>query len=441
VRPPVRDVDARTASTAPDLAWIPTADILSSSHHLPETPLKRFIAFVAALPIACVPAGFGSGGAVLPGIDVVLDQDESPLHGRRVGLITNQTGTDAQGRSTIDRLHEEPDVDLVALFSPEHGIRGDAEPGERITSGLDERTGLPIHSLYGEIRKPTAEMLEGVDVLAFDIQDIGARQYTYISTMALGMHAAAEHGIPFVVLDRPNPIGGVAVEGNILDPAFASFVGMYPIAARHGMTVGELARLFNATFGIGADLTVIPASGWTREAYFDETGLPWVNPSPNIRRLEAAIHYPGTVFLEGTNLSEGRGTDIPFEQTGAPWMDAAAVADEMNGMRLPGVNFVPVRIRVSPDTRKFAGDTIPGVRLIVTDRETYRPVRTGLLLIDAVRRRHPDEFEWSATINRLAGTDRVRAAIEAGNLQQLLEEWDADAERFREIRRPYLIYE
>jgi uncharacterized protein YbbC (DUF1343 family) len=403
--------------------------------------LKRLIAFAAALPIACAHAGGEPGAAVQPGIDFVLQQEESPLHGRRVGLITNQTGIDASGRSTIDRLHEAPDVELVALFSPEHGIRGVAEPGERVTSGLDERTGLPIHSLYGDIRKPTAEMLEGVEVLAFDIQDIGARQYTYISTMALGMQAAAEHGIPFVVLDRPNPIGGEAVEGNILDPAFASFVGIYPISARHGMTVGELARFFNAEFGIGADLTVVPASGWTRGAYLDDAGLPWVNPSPNIRRLEAAIHYPGTVFLEGTNLSEGRGTDMPFEQTGAPWMDAAAIADEMNAMRLPGVSFEAVRIPVSPDTRKFAGDTIPGVRLIVTDRETYRPVRTGLLLIEAVRRRHPTDFEWSATMNRLAGTDRVRAAMEAGNLQQLLEEWDADAERFREIRRPYLIYE
>jgi uncharacterized protein YbbC (DUF1343 family) len=407
--------------------------------------VKRTISLAAALlavavfPACAAPAVAPEEGD-RPGIDVVLADSISPLHGRRVGLITNQTGIDSEGRSTIDRLHESADVELVALFSPEHGIRGVAEPGEKVASGAEDRTGLPIYSLYGETRKPTPEMLEGIEALAFDIQDIGARQYTYISTMAFGMQAAAEAGIPFVVLDRPNPIGGVAVEGNILDPEFESFVGMYPIPVRHGMTVGELARLFNTEFGIGAELTVVPVSGWEREEYFDETGLPWVNPSPNIRRLEAAIHYPGTVFLEGTNLSEGRGTELPFEQTGAPWLDAEAVAAELNGMGLPGVEFEPVRFPVSPDARKFPGDTIPGVRLVVTDRETYGPVRTGLILIDAVRRRHRTEFEWSATINRLAGTDRVRSAIEAGTLRELLEEWDADAERFRDIRSPYLIY-
>lgn len=397
--------------------------------------------FVAlALAAGCAAPELAPEEGVRPGIDVVLADTTSPLHGRRVGLITNQTGIDSEGRSTIDRLHESPDVELVALFSPEHGIRGEAEPGEKVASGAEDRTGLPIYSLYGETRKPTPAMLEGIDVLAFDIQDIGARQYTYISTMALGMQAAAEAGIPFVVLDRPNPIGGVAVEGNILDPEFESFVGMYPIPVRHGMTVGELARLFNTEFAIRAELTVVPVSGWEREEYFDETGLPWVNPSPNIRRLQAAIHYPGTVFLEGTNLSEGRGTDLPFEQTGATWLDAEEIAGELNGMGLPGVEFEAVRFPVSPDTRKFPGDTVPGVRLVLTDREAYRPVRTGLVLIDAVRRRHPEEFEWSATMNRLAGTDLARSAIEAGRLGELLEGWDADAKRFREARRPYLIY-
>lgn len=405
--------------------------------------MKRTIPIFAMLLAAC-------GGAeevipepapgVRPGIDVVLADSASPLVGARVGLITNHTGVDAEGRTTIDRLHEAPEIELVALYSPEHGIRGDAEPGELVESGIDERTGLPVHSLYGETRKPTPEMLEGVDVLAFDIQDVGARQYTYIYTMALAMEAAAEQGIRFVVLDRPNPIGGEIVEGNILDPDFATFVGMYPIASRHGMTVGELARLFNEEFGIGVDLAVVPMEGWERFQYHDATGLPWINPSPNIRRLDAAIHYPGTVLLEGTNLSEGRGTDFPFEQTGATWLDGDSIATEMTEMNLPGVRFESVRFPVSPEAWKFPGETLSGVRLVVTDRQSYEPIRTTLLLIDAIRRLHPDEFEWSATMDRLSGTDRARLAIEEGTLDALLEEWDGDAERFREIREPYLIY-
>lgn len=403
--------------------------------------MNRTLVLCAALTAAgCAPVPPAAPEPVRPGVDVLLAGEASPLAGRRVGLITNHTGIDAAGTSTIDRLHAAPGVELVALFSPEHGIRGVAAPGEEVASSVDERTGLPIHSLYGETRRPTPEMLAGIEVLVFDIQDIGARQYTYISTMALAMQAAAERGIPFVVLDRPNPIGGVAVEGNVLDPAFSSFVGLYPIPVRHGMTVGELAQLFNADFGIGSDLTVVPVRGWERGHYFDRTGLPWVNPSPNIRRLEAAILYPGTVFLEGTNLSEGRGTDLPFEQTGAPWLDAEAVAAEMNAMGLPGVRFEPVRFPVSPETWKFPGETIPGVRLILTDREAYRPVRTALLLIDAIRRRHPGDFAWSGTIDRLAGTDRLRLAIEAGTLPQLLQDWDEQAVRFRETRRPHLLY-
>ncbi len=286
-----------------------------------------------------------------------------------MGLITNHTGANRAGTSGIDLLHRSPALELVALFGPEHGLRGTAAPGEKVASGRDERTGLPIHSLYGETQKPTPRMLEGVEALVFDIQDVGARQYTYVYTMALGMQAAKEKGIPFVVLDRPNPIGGTAVEGNLLDPKFASFVGMYSIPVRHGMTVGELARLFNREFGIGADLTVVRAEGWRRDAWWDETSLPWINPSPNIRRLEAAIHYPGTVFFEGTNLSEGRGTQLPFEHTGAPWLDAEAVAAEMNALRLPGVRFEAVRFAVEPTAAKFPGQTLPGVRLVLTDTD------------------------------------------------------------------------
>jgi uncharacterized protein YbbC (DUF1343 family) len=394
----------------------------------------------ATPPAAASAARPTPAGAVKPGVEVLLDSVPAVLRGKRVGLITNHTGRDRAGRSTIDLLAASTELRLVALFAPEHGIRGAAAPGETVESGRDGKTGLPVHSLYGATREPTPEMLEGIDVLVYDIQDVGARQYTYISTLGLGMRAAARKGIPFVVLDRPNPVTGTLVEGGVLDPAFSTFVGLYPIASRHGLTVGELARLYDGEFGIGADLTVVRMEGWRRDEWYDETGLPWVDPSPNIRRLEAAIHYPGTVYLEGTNLSEGRGTEAPFEQTGAPWLDAVAVAREMNALRLPGVRFDPVRFTVDSAAAKYPGQTIPGLRLVVTDRESYRPIRSTLLLIDAVRRRHPDEFRWSGTLDRLAGTDRLRKAIEGGTLRQLLEEWDRQAEVFRRTREAYLLY-
>jgi uncharacterized protein YbbC (DUF1343 family) len=260
--------------------------------------------------------------------------------------------------------------------------------------------------------------------------------------MSLAMRAARAKGIPFVVLDRPNPIGGGLVEGGVLAPAFASFTGIHPIALRHGMTIGELARLFNDRFGIDASLVVVPIRGWTRDMWFDETGLPWINPSPNIRRLETAIHYPGTVFIEATNLSEGRGTDHPLEQAGAPWLRAGEVADSMNAMQLPGVRFEVVRFTPASTAAKYPRRPLNGVRFILTDRERYRPVRTALLFIDLVRRLHP-EFRWTergAGMDRLAGSDAMRRAIEAGRLTSALAEWERDAERFDAERRPFLLY-
>ncbi|HKG95738.1 MAG TPA: DUF1343 domain-containing protein [Gemmatimonadaceae bacterium] len=430
-----------------------------------RTPLAPLLALAIVPLAACLsprsapaPAGAPAGardaggvvivnrprvaGIVAPGVDVLFAGPlPEVLRGKRVGLITNHTGIDRGGGSTADRLAAPSSgMRLVALYGPEHGIRGTAAPGERVEAGRDEKTGVPVHSLYGETRKPTPAMLEGVEVLVFDIQDVGARQYTYPYTMALAMQAAAEKGIPFVVLDRPNPVGGEIVEGNLLDTAFASFVGMYPIASRHGMTVGELARLFNREYRIGVDLTVVPAVGWKRSQWFDSTGLPWLAPSPNLPTLESATHYPGTVYLEGTNLTEGRGTDRPFEQTGAPWLRADTVVAVMNAMRLPGVRFEVAEFDVRPTAAKYPGQHLRGVRLVATDRGAYRPVATTLLLIDAVRRLHPDDFKWGGSIDRLAGTDRVRKAIEAGTLRELLAEWDRDAERFRETRTPYLIY-
>jgi uncharacterized protein YbbC (DUF1343 family) len=283
-------------------------------------------------------------------------------------------------------------------------------------------------------------MLKDVDVLVYDLQEVGGRTWTYVSTMALSMQAAKRKGIPFVVLDRPNPIGGEIVEGALLDPKFKSFVGMYPIPARHGMTVGELATLFNRKYGIGADLIVARVENWRRSEWFDETGLPWVNPSPNLRSLAALMNYPGTVYFEGTNLTEGRGTDRPFEQIGAPWLKAEEVARVMNERQLPGIRFEAITMTVSPAAAKHKGLTIPAIRFIVTDRQTYRPVRTSLLLIDEIRSRHLNDFAWTKTIDRLTGSDKVRLAIESGQLQTLLKEWDREAAQFRESSKPYLLY-
>ena len=376
-----------------------------------------------------------------PGIETFLDDVPEALRGKRVGLITNQSGIDRNGVSDIDLIARHKDLKLVALLAAEHGIRGTVEAGEKIGDATDSKTGLPIYSLYkAEDRGPTAEMLKDVDVLVYDLQEVGGRTWTYVSTMALAMQAARRKGIPFVVLDRPNPIGGEIVEGALLDPRFKSFVGMYPIPARHGMTVGELATLFNVKYGIGADLIVSRVANWRRSQWLNDTGLPWVNPSPNLRSLAALTSYPGTVYFEGTNLTEGRGTNRPFEQIGAPWLDAEAVARTMNARKLPGIRFEAITMAVASTAAKHPGQTIPAIRFVVTDRQTYRPVRTSLLLIDEIRRHHPREFAWTRTIDRLTGSDKVRLAIEEGSLPALLDEWDREAMQFREDRKPYLLY-
>ena len=394
------------------------------------------------------PAG-ASRLLVQNGADLLAEQLPPVLAGRRIGLVTNHTGLDATRRSTIDLLADRTDVELVALYGPEHGIRGTAAPGEKVDSGRDARTGLPVHSLYGSTRKPTPAMLEGVEALVFDIQDVGARQYTYIYTMALAMEAAAAQRIPFVVLDRPNPVTGDIVEGGLLDTAYASFVGMYAIPSRHGMTVGELARLFNDRFGIGAELHVVSMRGWRRDLWHDETGHEWVAPSPNLPRLESAVHYPGTVFFEGTNLSEGRGSSHPFEQTGAPWLRAEEVVAEMNRLALPGVRFEAVTFTPVASAAKFGGVPLRGVRLVATDRAAYRPLEATLRLIDTIRRLHPGEFRFTGPtaespnaywLDRLAGTDRLRKAMESGTLDALLAAWDAEARSFGDVRKGYLLY-
>jgi uncharacterized protein YbbC (DUF1343 family) len=395
-----------------------------------------------AAPAAPAPAtSRDAAAAVRPGIEMFLADLPASLRGKRVALITNKAGVDRFGVSDIDLIARHPQLKLVALLAAEHGIRGETADGVKIADETDPKTGLPVYSLYlAEDRGPTPAMLKDVDALVYDLPEVGGRTWTFVSTMALSMKAAAQRGIPFIVLDRPNPIGGEIVEGARLDPKFASFVGMYPIPARHGMTVGELATLFNRQFGLGADLLVVRAANWSRRQWLDDTGLPWVNPSPNLRSLAALNSYPGSVYFEGTNLTEGRGTDRPFEQIGAAWLDAPTVTASMNAKRLPGIRFEATTLSVAPTAAKFKGETIPGIRFIVTDRQTYRPVRTALLLIDAIRRQHPREFAWGPSINRLTGSDKVRLAIDSGNLDALLDEWDRDAREFRRASQPFLLY-
>jgi uncharacterized protein YbbC (DUF1343 family) len=382
-----------------------------------------------------------TAATVRPGIEVFLSDVPAALRGKRVGLITNHSAIDRSGTLDIDLIAQHEDLELVALLAPEHGIRGNVAAGERIEDETDATTGIPIYSLYTtEDRGPTPEMLKDVDVLVYDLQEVGGRTWTYVSTMALSMQAAAKKNIPFVVLDRPNPIGGEIVEGALLDPDFKSFVGMYPIPARHGMTVGELATLFNEEHGIGADLIIARVANWRRSQWFEDTGLPWVNPSPNLRSPDALKSYPGSVYFEGTNLTEGRGTDRPFEQIGASWLNAPEVARVMNEMALPGIRFEAITMPVEQAAAKFAGQTIPAIRFAITDRQAYRPVRTALLLIDEIRRQHPRDFAWRATIDRLTGSDRVRLAIEGGRLPTLLEDWDREAATFAESRKPLLLY-
>lgn len=385
-----------------------------------------------------------SSARARPGIDRLIEEGAGVLADLRVGLITNHTGTTADGsRTTIDVLHEHPDLELVALFSPEHGIRGAAEAGESVASGRDTRTGLAIHSLYGETRAPTAEMLEGVDALVFDIQDIGARYYTYVWTMTLAMQAAAEHDRLFVVLDRPNPIGGTLVQGNVLDPEYATFVGLYPVPMRHGMSVGELAGFINGEFDIGARLHVVQAIDWRRDQWLDETALVWRPPSPNMPTLESAAHYPGTCLFEGTNLSVGRGTPAAFQQIGAPWLDAAGVIARLRALDLPGVAFEAVTFTPrSPGDGKYDGTASHGVRYTVTDRTLYDPSRTAIATLAAIQALHADSLEFRVShFDRLAGTDAVRTAILAGaSAADITADWDAQLDALRTRRAPYLLY-
>ena len=378
---------------------------------------------------------------VRPGVEVLLSDSSHLIDGRRVGLITNRSGVGRDGTSSIDLLHRYGGAELVALFAPEHGIRGTEVGGAAIEDATDAATGLPIYSLYGETLAPTPEMLEGIDVLAFDLQDIGARYYTYVSTMAHAMTAAGRAGVPVIVLDRPNPIGGL-VQGPVLDPAFASFVGMYPVPVRHGLTSGELARLYQGEFEVEVQLHVVPAAGWSAGRWFDDTELPWIAPSPNMPSIESAAHYPGTCLFEGTNISVGRGTAAAFQLLGAPWLDGEAWAAGMPA-ELPGVEITPATFTPeSPGDRKYAGETVSGIRLRVTDRSAYDPVRTAVAALLVARRLSGPQWEWREShFDRLAGTDRLRLAIERGAaFEDITSAWDGDVAAFEALARSYLIY-
>lgn len=399
---------------------------------------------------ACAPTDDGSKGAaeaaapevVRPGIEVLLSDSIHLVRGKRVGLITNHTGIDHTGKPTIDLLFEHPDVELVALYAPEHGIRGAEQAGARIESTVDEETGVPIHSVYGASQRFSPEMLEGVDVLLFDIQDVGVRYYTYPSTMAYGMEAAGAAGIPFLVLDRPNPVRGDVVQGNVLDPAYSSFVGLYPVPMRHGMTVGELARLMVGEFGIDVELRVAPMDGWRREMTFDLTGLPWRKPSPNMPTLESALAYAGTCLFEATPISVGRGTEHAYQWVGAPWLDGAELAAALNAREIPGVRFEPATFTpFEAGDRKFEGVEVQGVMLVPLASD-YDAPRAGIATMVEVRTRSGDQWAWrEGAMDRLSGTDRIRMAIEGGqDTDEIMVGWDEELAAFRRRREPYLIY-
>ncbi|MBI1808813.1 MAG: DUF1343 domain-containing protein [Gemmatimonadetes bacterium] len=403
-------------------------------------PLVHVLALTLALPFRpAAPQGPARGtGRVIPGIEVLLTDSIHLIRGKRVGLLTNHSGRDRKGTSTIDLLFRTPGVKLTALFGPEHGLRGVAKAGEKVASAVDSATGVPVYSLFGDVSVPTAEMLKDVDVLLYDIQDVGARVYTFEWTLA---NAAAAVKKPVIILDRPDPIRADRWEGNILDPKFASLVGQHPVALRYGLTPGELMKFLVGQKLIDAQVTVVPMKNYRRAMWYDETGLPWIVPSPNLRNLDASLLYPGTVFFEGTNATEGRGTDDPFTLIGASWLtDAAAVASELNALNLPGVRF-DTTTRTIEAGYKFGGQTIPMIKVRVTDRDEVRPVTLGVRMLQVIYARHKSEWQWrQRSIDRLAGTDELRLAVEQGTVDALLTRWAADERRFAEQVRPYLLY-
>ena len=399
-----------------------------------------------------------SPATVRPGAEVLIAEHLDLIRGKRIGLITNHTAILSDGQHVLDVLKATPGASVAALFSPEHGFMGTAPDGALVGDARDEKSTIKIHSLYGDTNKPTPEMLQGIDLLVFDIQDVGVRFYTYTSTLFLSLEAAAENKIPYLVLDRPNPIGGVRIDGPILEPAQKSFVGLLPLPVIHGMTIGELARLANGEKwlkdGVQAELRVIRAEGWTRAMWFDQTGLPWVKPSPSMMTLKTATVYPATCFIEGTNASEGRGMETPFESIGAPFIDGEKLAAELNGLGLPGVafratKFTPRDIAQVTSDPKHEGAECGGIFLDVTDRNAFDPILSGIHLLAALKRLYPDDFKWRSPgrstgkyyFDLLMGTAKIREALDAGvRPEEIIAACRPDLERFVALRAKYLLY-
>jgi uncharacterized protein YbbC (DUF1343 family) len=378
----------------------------------------------------------GHGGRVQTGLDVLEAEKFAPLKGKHVGLITNHTGLDFQGRTTIDLLAHAPGVELVALFSPEHGIAGHAD--ENVASSKDASTGLPIYSLYGETKRPTDEMLKGIDALVFDVQDAGVRFYTYTTTMGYCMEEAAKRGIPFYVLDRPNPIGGEIVEGPMLDADKTSFVAYYPLPVRYGLTIAELAQLFNTENHIQCDLHVVEMKNWHRNYFLESTGVRWVPPSPNLRTLKGTILYPGLEILQSAGVSVGRGTEAPFEEFGAPWMDGEEVAEALNARNLPGLRFS--NQPYIPVSGLYAGQHCGGVGIRVTDREAVRSVRMGLEIAAVLLKNYSGHFDVSKTMT-LLGNQATVDALKAGTpVEQIVASWGPELAAFDAVRKKYFLY-
>jgi uncharacterized protein YbbC (DUF1343 family) len=378
-----------------------------------------------------------SSSKVLTGIDVLARDNFKQLAGLRIGLVTNHTGRDREGRQIIDVLNNAPNIKLVSLFSPEHGIRGVSDD-EKIADSKDDSTGLPIYSLYGETRRPKPEQLRGLDAVVFDIQDIGARFYTYISTLGYLMEEAAKNRLPVFVLDRPNPIGGIDVEGPIADSDKLSFTAYHTLPVRHGLTIGELAQLFNQQRNIGCDLRVIKMDGWRRSMWFDETNLTWINPSPNMRSLTEATLYPGIGLLETTNVSVGRGTDTPFEIVGAPWIQGDKLADDLNQRRIPGVRFIPMRF--TPKSSVFKDQECGGINIIITDRVAFRPLLTGIEIACALRRLYPNDWKVDNYLRLLVNANTLDRIKRGEAPREIVGSWNAQLEEFRRIRAGVLLY-
>ena len=408
-----------------------------------QSRFERVVAMYGVLLSGCsgaMAAPRSQRAVVHPGIDVVLNDSIFLIRDKKIGFVTNVAAVDAKGVSAITRLRT-ADIKIVALFAPEHGLTESAAPGERVGSTVDSSTNTPIYSLYGATVSPPPAMLAGIEVMVLDLPDVGARYFTYLATTVEVMKAAGARGIPVVILDRPNPIGG-AMQGNILDPAFSSMVGRLAMPMRHGLTLGEAARLARSDLHIAVELHVVPVRGWRRDMFLESTGLPFRAPSPNLQDVEALFDYPGTCLFEGTALSVGRGSDAPFRQIGAPWLDTIAVLKTLRVAKLPGVAFSGVTFTPkNPGDRKFADTAVSGIRLRVTDRRVFDPTRVAVYMLSAIRAIHPDRIRIGGSFDRLAGGPTLREALLRGDApERIVASWQSGLDAYRERVRPFLLY-